>query len=281
MSEPRIFVVGSDGLVGRAVAEAAKDAGVFVGAVGRDVDVRDTARVAAYVKGASHVVVCAARAYVEGCEVDAAGTAAVNVDAVTGLAAAVKGVVVAFSSEYVFDDAKAAARVEGDVRAPLNEYGRQKLRLEDGLAAFPSLVVRTSAVYGPEPRRKNFVLSLWDRARKQPGPIDVPDDQVVTPTWAPALARLVTAACRRGSTGVLHLAGPEIVRRDELARRVLQVRGIDPARVRSVPTSSLGLKAARPKTAALDTGAARALFGDRNFVGIDDGLARLLALEGG
>src|SRR5207302_3268738 len=114
------------------------------------------------------VIVAAADAYVERCEREPEQTRQVNVEAPRALAAESAGLgalFVVFSSEYVFDGAK-GEYVEDDERRPINEYGRQKVALEDiALGTRRGLVCRTSAVFGADPKRKNFVLQEVDRLR--------------------------------------------------------------------------------------------------------------------
>src|SRR5919204_254988 len=94
--------------------------------------------------------------------------------------------------------------IGADGRAPINEYGRQKVDLEDlALATGRALVCRTSAVFGEDPKRKNFVYQLVDRLRAGET-FTVPSDQVITPTYAPSLARAMVDLIRAGATGMYH-----------------------------------------------------------------------------
>ena len=111
---------------------------------------------------------------------------------------------------------------------------------------------RTSGVFGDDPKRKNFVNQLVDRLRAGET-FDVPSDQLVTPTYAPSLAKAVITLADRGRTGVYHVAGPEIMRRDEFARLVADAFGLDPSLLRPRRTRELGLAAARPERAGLRT----------------------------
>jgi dTDP-4-dehydrorhamnose reductase len=68
-----------------------------------------------------------------------------------------------YSTDYVFDGAKAAPYVEDDLPNPLNTYGRSKLAGERavGESGCRHLILRTSWVYGP--RGKNFYLTITAR----------------------------------------------------------------------------------------------------------------------
>src|SRR5688572_33086851 len=113
------------------------------------------------------VAIPASNPNVDGCETDPAGTRKLNVDAnlSAARAAAEAGArVICFSSDYVFDGAR-GGYVEADEPRPINDYGRQKLDLERGLAGLGdrALVLRVSALYGWELKPRNFVLQVLDR----------------------------------------------------------------------------------------------------------------------
>jgi len=209
------------------------------------------------------IVLAAAMPHVEGCERDPAGTRRVNVDAAAALrdaAADADATFVVFSSEYVFDG-RAGSYTEGDAVAPLNEYGRQKVALEElAREAERHLILRVSGVFGAEPDRKNFVLQLVDRLRAD-GTFVVPSDQLITPTDATSLASVVVELVDRGATGTFHAAGPEILSRVDFAQMVVRAFGLVPDRIVPRPTAELGLLAMRPQRAGLSDAKLRATLG--------------------
>src|SRR5205814_7472669 len=163
------------------------------------------------------------------CEREPAATRLVNVEAPRTIAESIAStdtLLVVFSSEYVFDGA-AGKYGEDDRRSPINEYGRQKVALEDiAIATGRGLVCRTSGVFRDDPKRKNFVYQLVDRLRSGET-FDVPSDQLITPTYAPSLARAVVRLAERRQTGIYHVAGPEIMARLEFAQLVADAFGLD------------------------------------------------------
>jgi dTDP-4-dehydrorhamnose reductase len=264
MAEGPILVVGASGLVGSAclAAFAAKVdvVGTFhrrpgPGLVPLDMTaVDEVPRLLGRV--APRAVICAgAEPHVEGCEMDPAGTRRLNVDATLRLAEAARTVGAAFvyfSSEYVFDGS-AGPYGEEDTPHPLNEYGRQKQACEAALAAIPrSLVVRTSGVFGWSDDGKNFVLQLLSRLERGER-MRVADDQEITPTYAPNLARVLSELVEAGVSGVIHVAGARPINRAQFGRLTARVFGFDPALVDAVPTAALGLRAKRPPSAGLST----------------------------
>lgn len=271
----KIAVVGAAGLVGRHVTEAAVAAGHDVVALARTLpdggrlDITDEpSRLLAAVNGADVVVLAAALPSVEGCERDPRGTAIVNVDAVGAFLARLDqgSAFIAFSSEYVFDGEVAEARMgrpigsrylETDARRALNVYGQQKIALEDLVTARRNgAVLRVSGVFGPEPSRKNFVLQLVD-ASGAGGRVAVANDQWLTPTYAVDLGAVVVEVAGLVASGafagILHAAGPEVLRRDDFARQVVEELGLRADVVDAKETSLLGLRARRPLQAGLDT----------------------------
>ena len=202
------------------------------------------------------VVLAAAEPWVERCEREPEATRRVNVEAARVVAEEAQrlgALLVVFSSEYVFDGT-AGTYAEGDARHPINEYGRQKVELEDlALATGRALVCRASGVFGYEPSRKNFVCQLVDHLRAG-RPFDVPGDQLITPTYAPSLATGVVELIDKGVTGVVHTAGPHVLGRSDFSQMVADVFGVPSSLLRVRPTSELGLTAARPLRCGLDVG---------------------------
>jgi dTDP-4-dehydrorhamnose reductase len=247
--QPRVLLIGAGGLVGRHLRDALSGLPVTAtyrtdplpGGIALDITDHDAVRRTIRETRPDAIVLAAADAYVERCEREPAATRLVNVDAPQVIAAEAKAQgahLVIFSSEYVFDGT-AGRYAEQDERLPINEYGRQKVELEDlALATGRGLVCRTSGVFGADPRRRNFVLQLVDRLRAGQ-PFEVPSDQLITPTYAPALAVAVAALVRRGETGIVHVAGPRIIGRLEFARLIAETYKLPAELLRARPTAEL------------------------------------------
>jgi len=257
----RFLVVGAGGLVGRHIlAELGPERSVATyrraappGGLVLDITDHVATRQTVLEVHPDVLVLAAADAYVERCEREPIATRRVNVDAARVIAAAAKDVgalFVALSSEYVFDGT-AGRYTEADERRPINEYGRQKVELEDiALATGRGLVCRTSGVFGPDPQGKNFVVQLRDALRSGRS-FDVPSDQVITPTYAPWLATALIALADGGYVGTFHVAGPEIMSRTSFALLISETYGLPNSLVVARPSRELGLIAARPERAGL------------------------------
>ena len=134
---------------------------------------------------------------------------------VAAAAAKVGARTVWYSTDYVFDGGykQSAAKgpySEADPVAPLNVYGSSKLEGERALlAADPTaLAIRTNVVYGPEGVGKNFVYQL---ARKLAAgeAMNVPSDQVNTPTYNRDLAAATKMLLESGASGLFNIGGSE------------------------------------------------------------------------
>lgn len=278
----RILLIGAAGLVGQHLKAALAGREVVATfhkdpvAGARQLDITEPIAVQRLMEDVrpSVIVLTAADPYVEGCERDPQGTRRINVEAAQRLrAAAADATLVVFSSEYVFDGSLGVYR-ETDAVAPLSEYGRQKVALEEiARSREDHLVLRISGVFGAEPRRKNFVWQLVDRLRRGES-FDVPSDQVITPTDATSLATAVVELLDRGATGTFHAAGPEILDRVAFARIVAGAFALDDSLIHPRPTSELGLLAKRPARAGLSDARLRTVLG-HGLRGPADALADL------
>src|SRR5271156_1284797 len=105
------------------------------------------------------------------------------------------GLLIHYSTDYVFDGSKSGAWVEGDPTGPLNDYGSTKLAGEQAIAAVGGsyLIFRTSWVFAPH--GKNFLLTILRLARERDR-LTIVADQHGAPTSAQAIAR--------GTLHVLH-----------------------------------------------------------------------------
>lgn len=270
----RALVVGGSGQVGAALTRVLTARGHQAVATHhrapqpgtRALDLLDAAAASALIgEVAPDVVFCpAAITHVDYCEdhPEEAFRANAEAPAAAARAAAARGArFVFFSTEYVFDGAAGPYAEDAPLR-PLSAYGRSKAEGERAvLAADPrALVIRTAAVYGPEPQGKNFVYQVLRRAAVGE-PVRVPADQFSTPTYNVDLAEAAVALVERGVTGVVHVAGPTVLDRHAFARLVCEVFGLPAECLVPVPTAGLGQRAPRPLRAGLRSDYCRALLG--------------------
>lgn len=273
MSE-RHLVLGVTGQVGQALWQAlAQEQHVVLGtgySRGADytLDLGDRAAVASLLDAVRPDVVWIVGAYthVDGCEAHPEQSARINRDgprAAVAWAAAHGARAVFYSTDYVFDG-EAGPYGEDDPPRPLSVYGAHKRAVEETMQEdLPDsgLVIRTAWVYSWEAEPKNFMQRLaLNLARGQSARI--PDDQWGNPTYAPELAASSVRLAAAGVSGIVHVAGEDIMTRYAFGRLIASKFGLDPARVAGIPTAALQQPAPRPLRAGLRVDRCRSLIGD-------------------
>ena len=197
--------------------------------------------------------------FVDGCETDENASRKANAlgpAALAGYARRAGAAFVFFSTDYVFSgtDEDPGPYDETSATGPLSVYGRTKLEGEVAVmeAHAGALVVRTTVVYGPDAAGKNFLYTLL-RYPSHGQRVRVAVDQVSTPTYNRDLAEATLALTDVQASGVVHVAGPELMDRLQFAREVAGVFGLRVDLIDGVTTASLGQKAARPLRSGLAT----------------------------
>jgi len=195
--------------------------------------------------------------WVDGCERDPTRAYAANLEEPLNLArvaAALGARFVYFSTDYVFDGA-AGPYHEGSPTNPLSVYGRAKGDAERALAdelGEAQLTVRTSWVFGPERQGKNFAYQLAQALGKGQRLV-CPEDQISSPSYGPDVARAAILLVESHQSGLIHVAGPEVMDRPTFAKALATAFALDPSLVDSRPTASLGQDARRPLCGGLLT----------------------------
>jgi len=254
----RLLVLGSGGMLGRAVARDAARLGHDVVALERrDLDITDADHVERVVTAAEPgaVINCAAYTDVDGAETHEALALRVNGDGaghVARAAAAAQARVVHVSTDYVFDGSSREPWVESDPVAPLQAYGRTKLAGEVAVAGANAehAIVRTAWLFGAGGR--NFVTTMIGLGEER-DEVSVVTDQRGGPTWTGHLApALVEIAERTGDVGVFHATGTGECSWYEFAVEIFDQAGIA---CRVVPTTStqFARPARRPAYSVLGT----------------------------
>ncbi len=90
--------------------------------------------------------------------------------------------------------------------------------------------MRTSWVFGPERQGKNFAYQLV-KALGQGKSLDCPSDQISSPSYGPDVARAVVGLVEGGVSGLIHVAGPEVMGRVHFARAIAGAFGLDPSKI--------------------------------------------------
>jgi dTDP-4-dehydrorhamnose reductase len=283
----KLLILGRNGQLGSALLERAADPG-GVTALGRDdLDLADPAALERAVATIRPAVVLNAAAYtaVDRAEQERDLAFRINAQAPAALAAACArhgALLLHYSTDYVFDGAKAGRYLETDATGPLNVYGASKLAgerevLGSGAAA---IVLRTTWVYGDH--GGNFARTMLRLATERDA-LRVVADQHGAPTWAGRLADLSLGIARRAMDsgdvvawgaahgGLYHASAAGETNWADYARCVLRTAAAQPsfatrlrARAESVepiPAAAYPTPARRPANSLLDSGLLERTFG--------------------
>lgn len=252
----RFLVTGASGQLGSEVVNAL-DGQDVVAPTSASVDLVDPGAVSTIVVDSQPdaIINCAAFTSVDGCEQDADTAHVVNGEAPGALAEAAGEVgahLVQVSTDYVFRGDKSAPYLEHDEPDPQSVYGRTKLAGERAVAAADGswTIVRTAWVFGR--RGRSFPEWVLESARAGR---DIPavSDHRGSPTSALDLAPILIEAAERRTPGIAHVVNAGACTWYELAREVLTLAGLDPARVTSTTWSALDRPAPRPANSVLGT----------------------------
>ncbi len=250
----RVVVTGAAGLVGSEVA-AFLEGHEVVSLTHDQLDItdRDAVEQSMGTLLPDAVINCAAYADVDACERDPHMALLVNALGPRHLAIACARVgahLVHVSTDYVFSGDKAIPYDEWDEPGPISEYGRAKLGGEQEVMRHAGSwsIARTALVFGK--CRPTFVDMVLARARTGE-PIHGVEDVTGSPTSAADVARVLARLAVERREGCFHVVNQGSCSRYELAREVLELAGLDPAKVTSSTAAELPWVARRPRNSAL------------------------------
>ncbi len=298
VQQPVILLLGANGQLGHESRRALGRSGRLVALDFPEIDFTQPDSLRPLVRYLCPAVIVNAAAYtaVDKAEGDAERAEAVNAQAPAVLAEeaeAVGAVLIHYSTDYVFDGAKAGAYVESDATNPLSVYGRTKLAGEEAVGRCARhLIFRTSWVVGAH--GANFIKAMLRLASERES-LRVVADQHGAPTAAALLAetsatvlgRMDYAPADDRRWGLYHLVASGETTWNGLARHVIaraHAAGI-PLKcgtdaIEPIPTSGYPAPARRPANSRLDTTKLRSTFGlslpDWRD-GVDAALDRILA----
>jgi dTDP-4-dehydrorhamnose reductase len=164
----------------------------------------------------------------------------VNADATRALVeiAADLGAAFAFiSSDAVFDGNSARPYVETDPVNPPSVYGRTKVAAEEHVRKLAKhWIFRVSVLFGPG--KANFVNKAWCKAMGDE-PYVVANDQLGSATYTLDAAQTILQVIRLGKPGTFHVCNQGACTRYELAKRAVELAGIDTKNVIGKPVSEM------------------------------------------
>jgi len=220
------------------------------------------------------VINAAAYTQVDAAEKEAALAMQLNGVAPDIIAECVKkidGLLVHYSTLFVFDGTKNGPYLENDAPNPLGTYGRSKLAGDEAIVASgcSHIILRVNWIYSV--RRSNFVLTMLKLARERAS-LNIVADQVGSPTAAAACATAMMGMLHKGRalrdlTGIYNLAAQGQCTRLEWAQAVIDGakacsgRYDGWAELQPTTTAANPQPAARPLNTVADCGKIRRVMG--------------------
>lgn len=209
-ARPTVLLLGANGQLGTELRSLLPEKYELIALTRSEADLSQPERLRKIVADLKPAIVLNAAAYtaVDRAESEPELAALVNAESPGVLAeetARYGGLLVHYSTDYVFDGGKDAAWLEDDPTGPLNVYGSTKLAGERAVAALGGahLIFRTSWVFAPH--GKNFLLTVL-RLASERDRLTIVADQRGAPTSALAIARATMQVLGR-----LEDAGPASV----------------------------------------------------------------------
>lgn len=215
----RILITGATGQIGWQLQRTLAPLGDVSACTRSELDFTRPDAAATYIRDRKPDIVVNAAAYtaVDRAESEPALAHKINAETPGRIAeelARTRGLLIQYSTDYVFDGRKTGPYDEEDPTGPLNVYGQSKLAGEQALAATgcPHIILRTTWVY--DIRGKNFLRTVLRLAREREE-LTMVADQHGAPTWARSIAEAtaqIVARCAQkrdlsgwGYSGVFHL----------------------------------------------------------------------------
>lgn len=138
--------------------------------------------------------------------------------------------IVHYGTDFVFDGLRGSYSEE-DEPHPLSVYGTSKLKGEQAVLASGAraYVIRLARLFGKpaisEGGKKSFVDLMLDLATKKDH-LDLVDDEIASPTYAPDLARATRSIIENQPPGLYHAANSGKCSWYEFAQEIFRLRGL-------------------------------------------------------
>jgi dTDP-4-dehydrorhamnose reductase len=228
----RIFITGHRGQLGRALqAQLAARNSIVEGGDLPDWEMTNPSLVGTTLKAfrPDAVIHTAALTNVDYCAEHPAEAVRINGVGTHNVALACREVdtlLVAISTNEVFDGKSGQAYQEFDPRSPINPYGYSKFVAEEAVEKFAAryMIIRTAWLYAPG--GANFVHKIIGKAQAGT-PLSVVTDEISTPTNVSDLADAIVRLIETDRPGIYHLTNAGECSRYAFAQEILRLRGLD------------------------------------------------------
>ena len=266
MSTPRpLLLLGGSSYVGQALVRRLGPSRVlathcktpFPGS--QPFDVRsDSVRALCAPGEVSHALILLGNTSPNACLEDEAASWSLNVTAILRILLELRelGIVPVFTSTESVFDGERGGYSEADSPKPLMTYARQKVVIEEFLAAClpESVVVRLGLVYSSEPHERNL-LSRWAKAiGAGQEELTGAHDYVCSPVHVDDVAEGLLALIERDARGLFHLGGPEALSRCDMLDLLLNAAarcGLKPPTLRRCSMKEFEVPEPRPLDCSL------------------------------
>jgi len=257
----RIAITGAAGLFGHGLAAAFSSRHTVIPLTRADADITDAEAVRALLERIRPEIVVhpAGIPDLDIADADPARAHLVNVEGtrhVVESARAVGAAVVYISTDAVFNGQSTRPYVESDQPDPITIYGRTKLAGEIITQTLPQhWIFRVPVLFGPG--KTNFIEK---GLRKIAAGEDyrVASDQMGCATYTVDAGYKIMEVVEARRYGLYHLANQGTCTRFELARRAVELAGLDSNKVVGVPAAQMGRRAPRLEYAVMEMAALKA-----------------------
>lgn len=251
----RVAVIGANGQLGTDLCRVFRAKGsTILSLLHQDVDIRRESEVREVLRELRPDIVINTAAFhnVDLCEKNPEESFSVNAIAPRTLALVCRdldAILVHFSTDYVFGSDNRTPHTEVDLPNPLNVYGASKLAGEAmvALAWSKHFVVRTCGLFGlagSSGKGGNFVETMLRKAAEGT-PIQVVDDQVLSPTLTSHLAEAVYKLVSTTAYGLFHVSAEGQCSWYEFAKTIFELEGVSPE-LRAVSSREFASPVKRP-----------------------------------
>lgn len=159
---------------------------------------------------------------------------------VTAGAAAVKARLIHLSTDSIFNgrrhDPHPPPYDESAPPSPVNEYGRAKAEAEAIVAQYANhVIIRTSLIYGL--RQMDHGTAWMARDLRAGKPVTLFHNQRRNPIWVGTLSHACLELAQSSFTGILNVAGPQVLTRAAFSLKMLDWWQIHPRHSLSIGTA--------------------------------------------
>jgi len=257
----KILIIGSQGQLGSDLSKELKNkSGIEIVTLDHtQIELKDKSSVHRSITGLRPDIVinCAAFVRVDDCEDDPSHAIEVNsigAGYVAQASAKIDAQCVYISTDYVFDGSKNTPYSEDDPAYPINIYGISKLSGEHMVRSYcpKHYIVRSSGLYGlagSSGKGGNFVETII-RLAKQGKPLNIVQDQTLTPTFTKDLSAAIAELIDKGDFGTYHITNSGECSWFLFAKAILDITGLK-TELTPTTTAEYGAKAKRPAYSVL------------------------------